>query len=167
MGGKWTQRVKNIYINKNQNKKKAIKKKAVNRKAADYKRVWDCPPRPCALLLLSGVVMYGQLLEEAAVLPAAGRECWCHKINVGAAQQKIEITPSGIYLKALRNKCTVRNSVPLYTDIHLLKIPNIKHGLHTLGCKIGLCITYYIISYTLHSTFNVNLKKITIKRNLI
>lgn len=80
-----------IYINKIKTKK-AIKKNALNRKAADSK----CPPRLCALLLLSSVVMYGQLLEEAAVLPAAGRECRCHKINVGAAQEKIEITRSGI-----------------------------------------------------------------------
>lgn len=37
------------------------------------------------LLLLSSLVMYEQLLEETAILPAAGRECRCHKINVGAA----------------------------------------------------------------------------------
>lgn len=34
--------------------------------------------------------MYEQLLEETAVLPAVWREC--HKINVGAAQEQIEIT---------------------------------------------------------------------------
>lgn len=44
------------------------------------------------LLLLSGPVMYEQLLEETVVLPAAQRECQCHKINVGAAQEQIEIT---------------------------------------------------------------------------
>lgn len=50
-------------------------------------------PQECALLpLLSSLVMYEQLLEETAVLPAAGMECQCHKINVGAAQEQIEIT---------------------------------------------------------------------------
>lgn len=49
-------------------------------------------PQECALLLLlSGPVMYEQLLEETAVLPAVWR-CQCHKINVGAAQEQIEIT---------------------------------------------------------------------------
>lgn len=65
----------------------------MNRKAADYKQVDSAsPPRVWLLLLLSSLVMYEQLLEETAVLPAAGRECQCHKINVGAAQEQIEIT---------------------------------------------------------------------------
>lgn len=50
-------------------------------------------PQECALLLLlSGPVMYEQVLEETAVLPAVRRECQCHKINVGAAQEQLEIT---------------------------------------------------------------------------
>lgn len=64
--------------------------------ASDYTQVRDCvSPDRVALLLLSSPVMYGQLLEEAALSPAARRECRCHKINVGAAREKMEITRSG------------------------------------------------------------------------
>lgn len=59
--------------------------------ASAYNRCLSLQCVSVPLLLLSSLVMYEQLLEETAVLPAAGRECQCHKINVGAAQEQIEI----------------------------------------------------------------------------
>lgn len=49
-------------------------------------RRWRCEnvrKERVVLLLLSSLVMYGQLLGAAALLPAARRQCQCHKINVG------------------------------------------------------------------------------------